>query len=155
MVTPLAWWIVAASLVIPAVLMLLLWRTRVYWLPSVLPLVLAAAAYVYGILLVLVPLLVTMSGPLEGLAGFADRLVGGLHGVLGFLAGLLLAGILWGWATVLALSGAVVATVTAHWRIRRGLPTRFGAVWLARRRKPATAEEIPTATMYPERDTRT
>jgi hypothetical protein len=154
MLTPLAWWIVAASLVIPAALMLLLWRTPVYWLPSAVPLVLAAAAYVYGMLLVLVPLL-TMSGHSEGLAAFADRMVGGLHGVLGLLAGLLICGLLWGYATVLALSGAVVATITAHWRIRRGLPTRFGAVWLARRRKPATAEEIPAATMYPERDTRT
>lgn len=154
MLTPLAWWIVAASLVIPAALMLLLWRTWIYWLPSALPLVLAAAAYLYGTLLAMVPLF-TMSGHSEGLAAFADRMVGGLHGVLGFLAGLLICGLLWGYATVLALSGAVVATVTAHWRLRRGLPTRFGAVWLARRRKPATAEEIPAATMYPERDTHT
>jgi hypothetical protein len=131
-----AQWFVAISLVVPLALMLLLWRTRAYWLPSALCLVHAAAAYLYGLVFLLVPLLDKPESHQEG--GW-DWLVGP-HGGLGILLMFLLAGIFWAWAKVMLVSGVVVALATSRLRVGRGLPTRFGTSWRLWRRARDTAQ---------------
>lgn len=119
------YWIVLASLAIPAGLAVLLRRTPVYWLPSGLQLVGAAAAYVFGVLCVFAPELI-----FEGAAS-ENGLRKGLSIVFTFFIG----GMFAAWATLLAWCGVALALITARWRVCQGLPTRFGSVaGFARRR---------------------